>query len=143
MPKRDLLAPPLPSVAPMPKPPDSRIIPLDRQTPLTHQQIEQVRFGLGDTGPLAQAVMNSNGPALLQALPFGVTASSGMIVAFADKVPWTAPSGWLQCNGQSVAKAQYPQLYVIIGDTYGSTSSTFALPTISDIAATIKYVIKY
>ena len=50
----------LPHVKPMPPPPDSRIIPLDRQEPLTHAQVEQVRFGLGDTGPLAQAVMNSN-----------------------------------------------------------------------------------
>lgn len=142
MPK-NLTAPPLPSVAPMPEPPDSRIIPLDRQQPLTHQQIEQVRFGLGDTGPLAQAVMNSNGQALLQALPFGVTASSGMIIAYSCKTPWTVPQGWLQCNGQSVAKAQYPQLYNIIGDTYGSTSANFTLPTIADIAATIKYVVKF
>lgn len=50
----------LPGVKPMPVPPDSRVIGLDRQAPLTHQQVEAVRFGLGDTGPLAQAVMNSN-----------------------------------------------------------------------------------
>lgn len=51
---------PLPGIKPMTAPPDSRVIGLDRQVPLTHQQVEAVRFGLGDTGPLAQAVMNSN-----------------------------------------------------------------------------------
>lgn len=64
----------LPNVQPMPKPPDSRIIPLDRQNPLSHQQVEQVRFGLGDTGPLAQAVLNANVPALNKQLTIGAVS---------------------------------------------------------------------
>ena len=64
----------MPSVPAMPKPPDARIIPLDRQTPLTHAQVEQVRFGLGDTGPLAQAVMNANIPALQKQLTIGAVS---------------------------------------------------------------------
>ena len=63
--------PAMPTLPPMPKPPDARIIPLDRQTPLTHAQVEQVRFGLGDTGPLAQAVMNANVSALAKQLATG------------------------------------------------------------------------
>jgi len=64
----------MPSVPAMPKPPDARIIPLDRMTPLTHAQVEQVRFGLGDTGPLAQAVMNANIPALQKQLTIGAVS---------------------------------------------------------------------
>ena len=64
-------SPEMPPVSPMPKPPDARIIPLDRQNPLTHQQVEQVRFGLGDTGPLAQAVLNANVPAVMKQLTVG------------------------------------------------------------------------
>jgi hypothetical protein len=64
----------MPPVKPMPAPPDARIIPLDRQTPLTHQQVEEVRFGLGDTGPLAQAVMNANVPALAKQLAQGAVS---------------------------------------------------------------------
>lgn len=64
-------SPAMPGVKPMPMPPDPRIIPLDRQAALTHQQVEQVRFGLGDTGPLAQAVMNANVPALAKQLATG------------------------------------------------------------------------
>ena len=67
-------SPAMPGVKPMPEPPDSRIIPLDRQTALTHQQVEQVRFGLGDTGPLAQAVMNANVPALAKQLATGAVS---------------------------------------------------------------------
>ena len=134
--------PEMPPVAPMPKPPDARIIPLDRQNPFTHQQVEQVRFGLGDTGPLAQAVMNSNVKALIQALPFGITCSSGMIMAHACKTTWTAPQGWLECNGASVPKTKYPELYAVIGDTFGSTTDNFTLPTIAAIGANIKYVVK-
>jgi microcystin-dependent protein len=66
--KKHVDPPAMPPVKPMPAPPDARIIPLDRQTPLTHQQVEEVRFGLGDTGPLAQAVMNANVPALAKQL---------------------------------------------------------------------------
>lgn len=67
MAKRDN-PPAMPNVPAMPPPPDARIIPLERQTPLTHAQVEQVRFGLGDTGPLAQAVMNANVPGLTRQL---------------------------------------------------------------------------
>lgn len=136
--------PVMPAIKPMPKPPDSRIIPLDRQNPLTHQQVEQVRFGLGDTGPLAQAVMNSNPVGLIQALPFGVTCSSGMIMAFACNDTWTAPRGWLQCDGSYYERQQYPQLFSILGTKYGSTTATnFRVPTIADITTNVKYVVKY
>ena len=64
----------LPAMQQMPKPPDARIIPLERQTPLTHAQVEQVRFGLGDTGPLAQAVMNANVPAVMKQLTIGAVS---------------------------------------------------------------------
>lgn len=64
----------LPFVQQMPAPPDARIIPLERQTPLTHAQVEQVRFGLGDTGPLAQAVMNANVPAVMKQLTIGAVS---------------------------------------------------------------------
>ena len=142
MKSQDLRAPALPPMSPMPLPPDSRIIPLDRQTPLTHQQIEQVRFGLGDTGPLAQAVMNSNPVGLLQTLPFGVTCSSGMIMVFNCKTTWTAPYGWLECAGTIIDKAKYASLYGVIGDTYGATVNTFTLPTIAQISANLRYMVK-
>lgn len=37
----------------------------------------------------------------------------------------TPPSNWLVCDGQSVLKAEWPQLYAVWGNKYGSTSTTF------------------
>ena len=136
-------SPAMPSVKPLQGPPDSRLIPLDRQTPLTHQQIEQVRFGIGDTGPLAQAVMNSNPVALTQALPFGVLNQSGMIMLFADDDTWTAPKGWVQCDGRYLERAEYPRLFAVLGTKFGSTTNTnFRVPTLSDPTTNVKYVVK-
>ena len=38
------------------------------------------------------------------------------------------PQGYLLLNGQSLSKAEYSKLYSVIGDKYGSTSTTFNLP---------------
>lgn len=41
----------------------------------------------------------------------------------------TIPDGFLKCDGSSVAKADYPELYAVIGDTFGAgTDTTFQLP---------------
>ena len=41
----------------------------------------------------------------------------------------TAPANWLICDGASLNRADYPQLFNIIGTTYGSASgTTFNLP---------------
>jgi microcystin-dependent protein len=51
----------------------------------------------------------------------------GTVVAFAASQP---PPGWLLCDGSTVSRAQYPQLFSTIGTTYGAGdgSSTFQLP---------------
>jgi microcystin-dependent protein len=38
------------------------------------------------------------------------------------------PTNWLECKGQSLAIASYPELHSIIGTTYGGTGSNFLLP---------------
>jgi len=40
----------------------------------------------------------------------------------------TAPTGFLEANGQTLLKASYPALFAAIGGTYGSSSTTFNLP---------------
>jgi microcystin-dependent protein len=42
----------------------------------------------------------------------------------------TVPSGWLECNGQAVGRATYPDLFAAIGTTYGvgDGSTTFNVP---------------
>lgn len=50
---------------------------------------------------------------------------SGVMVPFAGK---TVPDGWLLCNGASLAKASYPNLFTAIGYTWGGSGNTFYLP---------------
>lgn len=42
----------------------------------------------------------------------------------------TVPTGWLMCNGQAVSRADYAELFDVIGTTYGTGdgSTTFNLP---------------
>ena len=49
----------------------------------------------------------------------------GSVIDFAGVA---APTGWLLCFGQSLATASYPELFNVIGTTYGGSGSTFNLP---------------
>jgi len=40
----------------------------------------------------------------------------------------SAPTGYLLCNGASVATATYPTLFAVIGYTFGGSGSSFLLP---------------
>lgn len=52
--------------------------------------------------------------------------SPGMIVWYGNATP---PSNWLVCDGSTVNKVDYPDLYAVIGDTFGpDVGSTFTLP---------------
>ena len=50
----------------------------------------------------------------------------GTIVPFVSST--NVPTGWLLCNGQSILKTNYPDLYNTIGDAYGSNLTTFKIP---------------
>jgi len=52
-------------------------------------------------------------------------------------VPWSSasvPTGFLECNGQTVSRSTYSALFAIVGTTYGAGdgSSTFLVPNIQD-----------
>lgn len=46
----------------------------------------------------------------------------------------SAPTGWLLCNGAAVSRADFADLFAIVGETYGAGdgSSTFNLPDLRD-----------
>lgn len=58
-------------------------------------------------------------------------AAVGVIQAYGGT---TAPSGWLLCHGQEVLKADYPELYAVIGDAFGTPSDNtkFVLPDLRE-----------
>lgn len=44
------------------------------------------------------------------------------------------PTHWFLCTGGVVLKAEYPELYAVLGDKYGSTSTQFGLPDMQDVS---------
>jgi microcystin-dependent protein len=50
-------------------------------------------------------------------------------------VPWgsaSIPSGFLECNGQSVSTSTYAALFAVIGYTYGGSGGSFNVPDLTD-----------
>jgi len=50
-------------------------------------------------------------------------------------IPWSSasiPSGFLECNGQSVSTTTYAALFAVIGYTYGGAGASFNVPDLTD-----------
>ena len=62
--------------------------------------------------------------------PTGDTLPIGAITEFGGE---NAPTNWLFCNGQAVSRETYPELFSVIGTTYGDGdgSTTFNVPDFS------------
>lgn len=58
-------------------------------------------------------------------------ATSGLLSMFAGSL---APTGWLFCDGSSYATATYPDLFAVIGYTYGGAGSNFNVPDMREAA---------
>ena len=93
--------------------------------------------GLGGANSYLQADPNGNlkwaAPQSNATVFFNSSAAVvpiGTIVAAASGAHM--PTGWLLCNGQSVAGADYPLLSAVIGNTYGGGSVNFTLPDYTD-----------
>lgn len=70
-------------------------------------------------------VLTSNGGSLVPA--FTTVPPTGVIVPYAGA---SAPTGWLLCDGSTVSRTTYVNLFAIVGTTYGEGdgSTTFTLP---------------
>lgn len=54
----------------------------------------------------------------------------GSLIAFAGRF---APDKWLICDGSSLSRAEYPELYAVIGTSYGADDlDTFRLPDLRE-----------
>lgn len=59
------------------------------------------------------------------------TEEIGSIMLFSSN---KIPDSYLICNGQSLSKSEYSELYSVIGGVFGETSTTFNLPDLREVA---------
>ena len=69
----------------------------------------------------------ADGTDMTMTVTAGSMVPSGVVSSFAGS---SAPTGWLMCDGSTVSRTTYSDLFSVIGTTYGSGdgSTTFALP---------------
>lgn len=77
---------------------------------------------LASTTIVVGTATTSTGATLTQMVPVG------SITAYAST---TAPTGWLLANGTSITVAMYPNLFAVIGYSYGGSGANFTLPDLS------------
>ncbi len=81
-----------------------------------------------NTGVAGQVLSVNESGQLVWVAPSNLSYSVpvGAVIQFAGS---TAPSGWLLCDGDTILRSEYPNLYNVINTTYGSTNTTdFILP---------------
>jgi len=75
--------------------------------------------------PIAQSASTIVGNASVPSgavLPFAYNVTSG-----------TVPTGWLLCDGSTYQVSAYPTLGALLGNTYGGSTGTFAVPNLSGL----------
>lgn len=96
--------------------------------------IEQMRFGLAGSGPLAKAVLDSNIIGARAQLGLGTAPTlasvSGVISMYGGTV---LPAGYLWCDGLPYDKNLYPGLFTALGvNRYGvDTATQFFVPNLT------------
>ena len=77
--------------------------------------------------PTDKLQVNAGGTAPEWVAASGDPHNSGMLICWAG-TNGTIPTGWLLCDGASVATATYPDLFTAIGYAYGGAGANFNLP---------------
>ncbi len=93
--------------------------------------VEEMRFGLAGSGPLAKAVLDSNNVGTLRQLSAGLTPATTIPVGTISPYAGTsAPANWLLCDGAAVSRATYAALFAVTSTAYGAGdgSTTFNVP---------------
>jgi len=79
-----------------------------------------------------------------QTINAGKVPFPGTIILAAFAVTSASFLGWLPCNGGEYSCTDYSDLYLAIGNTFGSSNVgiTFKVPLISDVTTNVHYIIK-
>ena len=87
-----------------------------------------------------KAVTPKSLASVLSNVSYGGGNPCGTIITFASQ---TTPTGYLKCDGSNVNRSQYPDLFAIIGTTFGigNGATTFTLPTLTnDNPSIVNYI---
>lgn len=70
-----------------------------------------------------------------------VPVMTGTIIGYGGT---EAPNGWLLCDGAEYTASKYPELYAVIGTTYGGANGSFNVPDSDSFLVTtyISFIIK-
>jgi microcystin-dependent protein len=85
----------------------------------TSMLVFQITKGAGGTIPTVTAYANTGSAQSLPTLPVG---------AYLSWSTGTPPGDYLECNGASLLAADYPDLFGVLGYTYGGAGANFNLP---------------
>ncbi len=58
----------------------------------------------------------------------GVLIPKGSIIMMPMVISASDPDGFLRCDGRTISSADYPDLYAVIGSSFGGNSTNFKLP---------------
>jgi len=77
-----------------------------------------------------QVYANPSTPIWEKAGSQGGILPAGMVMGWATATP---PLGWLICNGATISRTTYAELFAVIGTTYGAGdgSTTFVIPNLA------------
>lgn len=116
----------------------------ETSTPATPSSNNLVLYAADDgSGNTVLAVAFPTGsPVTLARENVGITPPG--TVAMYAKSSAVAPSGWLLADGSAVSRTTYAALFASVGTTFGTGdgSTTFNVPTISNYATNIRFIIK-
>ena len=88
----------------------------------------------GSSGQVVSFDANGNPYAVAATAITGTSVPSGAVLPFAYNVTsGIVPAGWLLCDGSVYTTAVYPTLGALLGNTYGGSTGTFAVPNLSGL----------
>jgi microcystin-dependent protein len=88
----------------------------------------------GSSGQVVSFDANGNPYAVAATAITGTSVPSGAVLPFAYNVTsGIVPAGWLLCDGSVYTTSVYPTLGALLGNTYGGSTGTFAVPNLSGL----------
>jgi microcystin-dependent protein len=109
--------------------PSNGVVCKSSSVPPAGQSANSVYELVGDNSSVLSWDIYGNPTAVAATAIVGITIPSGAVLPFAYNInSGTVPTGWLICDGSVFTNTSYPALAALLGNTYGGSTGTFAVP---------------